>query len=127
MIKYIDRYCKHSDARGSFEGLINSGEWKEINMVSTVAGQTRGNHYHKSTTELFIIIYGKIKVVTNYVNEDHSLASDKYEYEVSDGDVFLIEPMVNHTFIVTQDSKWINVLSNKMDGREPFDIHRTEN
>ena len=50
------------------KGLINEGEWKELNFFSTKAGQVRGDHYHKNTDELFIILEGEIKIKLQILN-----------------------------------------------------------
>ncbi len=124
MIKIINNYIVQADARGSFHGLINQGVWKEMNLIETRASVTRGNHYHEKTLELFIILKGEIQVVTQLV-KNRKLYGEIFEDTVQAGDVFLIEPMVNHTFQVRTDSTWINVLSEKMD-RDDEDMHRVD-
>jgi len=124
MIKFIKRYFKDSDERGSIEGIINYGEWKEINLITSSSGSVRGNHYHKHITELFIILDGEIKVVVQKV-KDGKLVGDTFENNVKSGDVFLVESFVNHTFFVKKDSRWINVLSEAIKEKEP-DLYRGE-
>ena len=51
MIEFISNYFEHSDERGSFQGLVNFGNWEEINIISSEAHSIRGNHYHKMTTQ----------------------------------------------------------------------------
>lgn len=121
MLKVIKRYFMHKDKRGTLEGLVNFGEWKEINLISSLAGVERGNHYHKETLELFIILEGKVNIVLENV-KDSKLVGNKTKQIVSKGDVFLIEPLVNHTFYVVEEARWINVLSKKIDPKNP-DIH----
>lgn len=123
MLKIIKRYFMHEDKRGTLEGLVNFGEWKEMNLISSLAGVERGNHYHKETLELFIILEGKINVILLKV-KDGKLVGSKTERIVNRGDVFLIDPFVNHTFRVLVEAKWINVLSKKIDPENP-DIHKT--
>jgi len=122
VLKFIKRYFMHEDKRGTLEGLINFGEWKEINLISSLAGVERGNHYHKETLELFIILEGKINVILEKV-KDGKLVGSKAERIVKEGDVFLIDPFVNHTFRVLDKAKWINVLSKKIDPKNP-DIYQ---
>ena len=47
MIEFIPNYIEYSDKRGSFLGLINFGNWKEINIICSEADTVRGDHYHK--------------------------------------------------------------------------------
>lgn len=122
MLKLIKRYFMHTDKRGTLEGLVNFGEWKEINLISSLAGVERGNHYHKETLELFIILEGEINVILEKV-KDGKLIGNKIEMIVKGGDVFLIDPFINHTFRVLDEAKWLNVLSKKIDSQNP-DIHK---
>ncbi len=123
MIEFIPNYIEHSDKRGSFLGLINFGNWKEINFICSEAGTVRGNHYHENTDELFIILEGKIKIILQKVLVKKDLANNRKTFNVKEGDVFLIKKNVNHIFEIIEHSKWINVLSQKIDKEKP-DIHR---
>lgn len=119
MIKFIRNYYNFHDDRGSFIGLVNSGTWKEINLITSDKNSIRGGHYHKNTIETFIILDGEIDVKVYLPNYP-----DEYEvYNVKAGDVFMIKPMVVHTFYVKSSAKWINLLSNKMDMNSP-DIYK---
>jgi len=123
MIEFIPNYIEHSDKRGSFLGLINFGNWKEINFICSEAGTVRGNHYHVYTDELFIILEGKIKIILQKVLGKKDLENKQKTFNVKEGDVFLIKKNVNHIFEIIEHSKWINVLSQKIDKEKP-DIHR---
>ena len=122
MIRTIDSYFEHGDPRGRIKGIINTGEWEEINMITSDADVVRGNHYHKYTLELFFIIRGEIKVHTQRV-KDGKLCSKVAENIVREGDIFIVDPMVNHIFYTMTDSAWINVLSKRLDTYEP-DMYR---
>ena len=123
MIEFIPNYTKHSDKRGYFRGLINFGNWEEINFICSEAGTIRGNHYHENTDELFIILEGKIKIILQKVLVKKDLANNRKTFNVKEGDVFLIKKNVNHIFEIIEHSKWINVLSQKINEEKP-DIHR---
>lgn len=125
MIEFIDRYFSHNDERGTLEGLVNFGTWKEINIIDSEPGVERGNHYHKETIELFIILDGEILVTVQKV-DDGKLTGDTEKVKVKEGDVFLIKPMHNHVFSILQKSRWINVLSKHIDDTNK-DIHRVKN
>ncbi len=123
MIEFINNYFEHSDGRGYIKGLINKGSWQELNMIFTINGVTRGNHYHKDIFELFIILEGSIDVVVQRVR-NNKFYGKEYKYLVKNGDVFIIEPMVNHVFYVKTDAKWINALSKKLNnGKDLFRIN----
>jgi mannose-6-phosphate isomerase-like protein (cupin superfamily) len=122
MLKVVERYFRTGDARGSLEGLVNFGEWRELNLVTSLAGAVRGGHYHLRARELFVILDGTIRVVTQRV-EDGRLVGETEERKVGPGDVILVEPLVNHTFHILGDARWLNLLSIPMDPSAP-DIHR---
>jgi dTDP-4-dehydrorhamnose 3,5-epimerase-like enzyme len=120
MIKFIQSYFNYKDDRGSIQGIINQGNWREVNLIESDKGVIRGNHYHKSSKELFIIIEGQIEVVVERVGKK---SSNKETYTVKAGDVFLIEPMVLHSFNVLTKAKWLNMLNKRIEQANP-DIHR---
>ena len=124
MIRFIDHYFTATDARGCITGLVNFGEWREINLIRSDAGVTRGNHYHKTTEEGFIILDGCIDVVVQSVREGRAVG-EKLVVRVKANQVFIIEAMVCHEFIVNKPAVWINFLSNAMDPGN-LDIHRLE-
>ena len=124
MYKIIGNYFNYSDNRGSLQGLVNFGEWEEINLIHSIASSKRGGHYHKQTDELFIILSGEIEVTLQKV-KDKQITSKSETITVQSGDVFLIEPMVMHTFHIQKDSSWLNVLSKKINSDCP-DIHRLQ-
>ena len=106
MIQFLKPYFSFEDERGVITGLVQEHSWKEINLVTSKKGTTRGGHYHKFCTELFIILEGKIRVHLQDV-----LNTDKVMTVVMlPGDAFIVETNVNHTFEIMENSKWINAL-----------------
>lgn len=122
MLRFVNNYFSHRDDRGSIQGLINEGIWKELNLVTSEAGAVRGDHYHKKTQELFIILEGTIEVCTQKVDQGN-LVGERSVYHVKTGDVFWIAPLTNHTFVPLKYSKWINALSEPINKEKP-DIYR---
>ena len=70
MITFVDHYFEYEDPRGSITGLINQGNWKEVNLITSSKNSIRGDHYHKRTTELFIILEGEIEVISQRVVDE---------------------------------------------------------
>ncbi len=124
MITFVERYFKYEDPRGSIQGLINSGSWREVNLITSSKNSIRGDHYHKETIELFIILEGEIEVISQRVVNNALMGNDTH-FIVRSGDVFMVEPFCNHIFVVREDSKWINMLSEPIDKVSP-DIHRVQ-
>lgn len=121
LYRTLPPYFSHSDSRGSITGLLNQGEWREVNLIASSAGVTRGRHYHAYTTECFIVLSGRIRVQFRRPakNGNHTVE----EREFGAGEVFLVPPLVEHTFDVLTEATWINLLSSAMDPENP-DFHR---
>lgn len=119
MIRFLENYTQILDSRGFMKGLINQGNWKELNFFFTKSGQIRGNHYHKVTEELFIILKGKIEIELTSVNSEGINNNHSKKVIVKNGDVFIIKKNTRHTFHILQDTEWINGLSKKMDKKNP--------
>jgi len=121
MFKFCLPYFEHNDDRGFIKGLINEGEWKEVNLIFSKAGTIRGGHYHKKTYEAFIILKGEVEIVLNKI-ENERLTEEVVKVLVKEGDVFILDPFIYHTFYVLKDAQWINLLSEKINPENP-DIH----
>ncbi|MBQ4616067.1 MAG: cupin domain-containing protein [Mailhella sp.] len=96
MISFIETDFSHSDERGSLIQLCRDG-WKQINICKSHRGTFRGDHYHTRNREAFFIIYGQI---------DMRLEKDGEVKELSaaQGDFFVIEPHVRHSFSYPEDT-----------------------
>ena len=57
MIDFINSYFNHQDEKGSIVGLVNFGQWEELNIIESLKDAVRGGHYHLKTSELFIYIF----------------------------------------------------------------------
>ena len=124
MIIFLPNYFTKEDDRGKMIGLINQGSWKELNFFSTKSNQNRGNHYHKKTDELFIILKGRIKIELTRVSDNGKLIGETKSVIIKKGDVFIIPKMIFHSFDIIEESNWINGLSIKMNNKAPdiFDL-----
>ena len=121
MIRFIQPYLLKRDSRGSMTGLLDFGQWQEANLIRSDAGAVRGNHYHKYTTEAFVLLEGQIRVTLQRV-VDAKLEGGKQIVSIAAHQVFVIEPNICHTFEILEPSMWINLLDFRMDASSP-DIH----
>ena len=119
MIIFLQHYKTFEDSRGFFKGIINTRSWKEINYLSTLSGQIRGNHYHQYTDELFFLLEGEIIITAIEVLVDGTLDTKIEEFRAKKGDIFIIEKMTHHCFEIIENSLWINALTLKMDSKNP--------
>ena len=122
MITFLKNHFSVTDSRGKMTGLINQGNWQELNLFKTLPNQLRGSHYHKFTDELFIILKGKIKIHLTKVTEKSELIGKTKYINVSKGDVFIIPKLTYHIFEMIEETEWINALSIRLDKENP-DIH----
>ena len=77
------------DYRGQLIQLIHEG-FKQVNIIKTEKGVTRGNHYHKRSREAFYVITGSVDVIFS--------KEDKIEkVHFKQGDFFLIPPFIAHS------------------------------
>ncbi|MAD12206.1 MAG: hypothetical protein CMC04_05740 [Flavobacteriaceae bacterium] len=122
MLTFLKNHFSVSDSRGEMIGLINQGNWQELNLFKTSSNQLRGSHYHKFTDELFIILKGKIKIQLSKVTENGELIGKTKCINVSKGDVFIIPKLTYHIFEIFETTEWINALSIRLDKKNP-DMH----
>jgi len=97
LIKFIKPDFVHSDERGKLRQISSNGKWKQINVITSSKGLTRGNHYHKHNREAFFIIYGKFNLILENGKE-------KEKYIIKAEDFFIIEPNTIHTFEFLEDT-----------------------
>lgn len=109
------KHPKHEDHRGFFQELLKSSDPdgymkpEQVSWFTINAGKTRGNHYHKTTIEKFILLEGECKITLTSVFNPHN----KLEFTLEEsGESFFADTYMIHTFYSEQGCK-ILVLSNK--------------
>lgn len=96
MIKILRPDFVFEDERGSLVQLVREG-YRQINVVTSKAGAARGGHYHALNKEGFYVVEGAFRV-------EAKLGDRKETFRFVKGDMFIIEPMVVHTFDYEEDS-----------------------
>lgn len=114
MLQIKSKYFQNNDDRGTIEGLINTGIWREINKVSSAAATVRGRHYHKKIQAPFIILHGKVEILLEKIETDAVVSTEQRKIQTSDA--FIIGSYIQHMF-TRRDTEWLNILS------EPFDTN----
>jgi dTDP-4-dehydrorhamnose 3,5-epimerase-like enzyme len=110
-IKTLSGYCRLSDPRGEFQGIINQGNWQEVNIVHSHASTTRGGHFHRRTTEVIFLLKGKAEVelaLCDHLNE-------KIRITLLAGEGVQISPLTVHTFHYLEDSTHLQLLDLRFD------------
>lgn len=98
---------KHIDIRGSFTELLHFGDLGQVSVNITKPGITKGNHWHHTKTEKFIVIAGK-GIIKFRKHDDVNII----EYHVSDErfEVVDIPPGYIHNITNYGDSDLITIM-----------------
>ena len=104
LIEFIKPDFVFENEAGSLKQLVHDG-WKQFNVITSVAGAVRGNHYHKYNEEGFYIIQGSFKLIVWKGDE-------REEYQIKTGDMFLVPPYIFHTFEYIEDTVLVSMYSN---------------
>jgi len=97
---------KHSDPRGSLAEFIKLPEFGQIFISRTVPGITRGNHYHHTKTEKFLVLEGEA-----IVRFRHMITGEVIEYPVvgHEYEVVDIPPGYTHSIENVGDSELVTL------------------
>lgn len=83
---------KNTDERGSFIELVKTKECGQFSISNSKPGVIRGNHYHHTKIEKFIVVQGHAKIkFTNIID------GSNYEFEVDENDVKMVTIPVGYT------------------------------
>ncbi len=83
---------KNVDERGSFTELVRTNESGQFSVSFSKPGIVRGNHYHHTKLERFIVIKGKAKISFSSV-----IDNSKYSFYVDDSDIKIVTIPVGYT------------------------------
>ena len=84
---------KNIDERGSFTELVRTNDSGQISISFSKPGIVRGNHYHHTKLERFIVVKGKAKIgFTNILD-----TNDSYEFIVDDKNIEIVTIPVGYT------------------------------
>ena len=86
----------HSDVRGSFTELLHLRELGQISINITKPGVTKGNHWHNTKTEKFIVVNGRAIIREREIGTDRV-----YEYKVSGNSVQVVDMLPGFTHSIT--------------------------
>ena len=84
---------KNVDERGSFTELVRTKDSGQFSISFSKPGIVRGNHYHHTKLERFIVVKGKAKIgFTNVLD-----SNDSYEFIVDDKKIEIVTIPVGYT------------------------------
>ncbi len=106
---------KNQDDRGDFTELIRTHHAGQVSISTTKPGVIRGQHYHHTKIEKFIVVRGRARIGFTNILDD----SDNYTFEVDESEIKIvtIPPGYIHNIENIGDDDMIMVLW----GNELFD------
>ena len=109
------------DARGSFTEFLRTPERGQVSVNVSKPGITKGNHWHMSKWEKFLVVSGVASIKLRKVGEDaegNSYPVD--EYVVRGEDMCVVEMIPGYTHSITNLSDTDDLVT-VMWANEPFD------
>ena len=90
----------HSDDRGSFYEVLRTMQSGQLSVSITKPGGTvRGNHYHNTKNEKFLVLRGSAVINLRNINSD-----DVFSYNVSDEKMEIVEMIPGYTHNIKNTS-----------------------
>jgi UDP-2-acetamido-2,6-beta-L-arabino-hexul-4-ose reductase len=86
----------HADPRGTFVEMLKTHDSGQVSYFTAGPGVTRGNHYHHSKTEKFLVLAG-----TAHFGFRHILTGETHEITVQGGDARIVETIPGWTHNIT--------------------------
>lgn len=111
----------NTDARGSFTEFLRTPERGQVSINVSRPGITKGNHWHMSKWERFLVVSGTASIKLRKVGEDaegNPFPVD--EYTVSGSDMRAVEMIPGYTHSITNLSDTEDLVT-VMWANEPFD------
>lgn len=109
------------DDRGSFTEFLRTPERGQVSVNVSRPGVTKGNHWHHSKWERFLVVSGRASIKLRRVGED--AGGDRFpvdEYVVSGSDMRVVEMIPGYTHSITNLSDTDDLVT-VMWANEPFD------
>jgi len=94
--KFSYKLNGYEDARGTFYEILKTLDSGQLGISTTKPGVTRGNHYHNTKNEKFLVIKGKALI------ELRDIFSKKIiQYNVNGNDLEIVEMIPGYTHNIT--------------------------
>ena len=101
-VKVIHKKINFEDARGSIRDIFVGDPWEHCTIIVSKKGASRGNHYHKKTTQLTYVISGQLLVLSQ------KISSEKIEQHLlGPGDLMIHQPKEMHAMIAKTDTVFL--------------------
>ena len=86
----------YTDDRGTFYEFLKTQNSGQFSISTSAPGVNRGNHYHNSKNEKFLVIKGEATIKLRQIHDDKVI-----EYKVSDKKIEVVEMIPGYTHDIT--------------------------
>jgi len=86
----------HKDDRGTFYEILKTKDAGQFSLSTTAPGITRGNHYHNTKNEKFLVVKGQALIEFRHIFKDEVI-----RYEVSSDKMEIVEMIPGYTHNIT--------------------------
>lgn len=86
----------YSDERGTFYEFLKTQDSGQFSVSTSAPGVTRGNHYHNSKNEKFLVVKGEASIKLRQIHSNEII-----EYKVSDKKIEVVEMIPGYTHDIT--------------------------
>lgn len=100
----------HADARGAIQPILDE-DFKSAQLITSVAGSTRANHYHRSDSHYMFVVSGSFDYYWRTAGSDAPLG----HILAKPGDLVFTPAMVEHLVVFREDSAFINFSDQRRD------------
>ncbi len=118
--KAIHGYDIKSDSRGSFTEIMKSIDKGQFSVNVSFPGETKGNHWHHSKWEIFLVVSGKALIKMRKIG-----CEDVAEYTVSGDKLQAVYMLPGYTHSITNLSDSENLVT-LMWANEVFDENKPD-
>lgn len=96
------------DERGFISRLVDADDvhFRAVLLITSKAGTTRGNHYHKKDYHYVYCLSGKFRYSEKDMNK---LSSKKESVILKPGDLVLSHPMIAHSMEFLEDTVFLAI------------------
>ena len=97
----------HMDDRGSFSELFKGSTFGQVSINISKPGITKGNHWHHTKTEKFVVVKGKGLIRFRKIDSD-----DIIEYPVSGDEIQIVDipPGYTHSIVNTGEEDLVTII-----------------
>jgi UDP-2-acetamido-2,6-beta-L-arabino-hexul-4-ose reductase len=94
--KFSYKLSGHEDSRGTFYEILKTLDSGQLGISTTKPGVTRGNHYHNTKNEKFLVIKGKALIELRDI-----FSKEIIQYNVDGNDLEIVEMIPGYTHNIT--------------------------